>query len=276
VQDALKITDQGEVIDGRHRWRAAKRMRVNVPCVIVPPGETIATVLGSLSFRCHYNQGQRSYICAPFSDAALKESAARKAANLKHGNMVPKLAGNLQKPLIFPEGEPMRDRVEQGFSEWCKSFNLCRRSVEQARQIQETYWPDPKRRTMRDKWGNVRQDVTFQEFFEPLIMAEEHPYGLGAVIAGCESILRQEEIEAAGKKHPGGRPKEKSRQLLLFCEGMKELRGRFRYWTDFDADARAQLGEGIAALAVDMPDDLLSEWMNKLRAEQRRRSSGGE
>ncbi len=88
LQD-LFITADGDVVDGRHRWKAAVLEHVpEVPCVIVPEDQVASIVLATILERRHYTKSARAYLSLPLLEKAVSEGIQRRAAigktNIKH------------------------------------------------------------------------------------------------------------------------------------------------------------------------------------------------
>lgn len=88
LQD-LFITNDGDVVDGRHRWKAARLEHVKeVPCQIVPEEQVASIVLATILERRHYTKSARAYLSLPLLEKAVSEGIAKRAAigktNIRH------------------------------------------------------------------------------------------------------------------------------------------------------------------------------------------------
>jgi hypothetical protein len=216
VREPLQITPMGEIVDGRHRWLAAKRAQLEtVPCCEVGEDSLATVVLDSLLNRRHLRPSQRAYLAVEFLEEALQEATQRRVKNL----------------LQFKQSSPVRAK---SLEEYAVELGLSPRLMDDAIRLWKAFKAHPERRTITDKHGVTEEGVTFHAFFEPRIMAEDDPYGLGAVLAGIGFIL---EMEKKGK-HAGGKPKGVDRQLHLFNQIGEEEVNRWEYWKGFSEDDR--------------------------------------
>lgn len=256
IQEPIKITSEGEIVDGRHRWRGAKRLKLpEVPCVVVPPDEVAGIVLSSLLARRHYTGAQLAYVLTPMIEPAFQEAHRR----MLQGKTDPANAVR---------------RVSKNLEDWASEIGVSVRYLQQAKELHE-FFKDSKKRQLTDRDGNTENDITFKEFFEPRLLADQgegKPYGIGGILAGIKQHLDQEAKAAAGKAHTGGKPKELERQLELFTGTFtKDLTNRFEYWNGFDADTKAAAITSIGTAVEKMPDDLLTKLSKRLSAEIKRR-----
>jgi hypothetical protein len=145
IQVPLILDAQHQIVDGAHRYRAAKRVGlVDVPVIVKPDAEIASVIVSTLVDRKHYTKGQMAYICAPLFDRLFSEAKARRAASAA--------------PLPLPKtAEALADRL-----------GVSARLVEYARHLHKLFAEEPE----------------FKEFMEPRILAPDDPIGLGAAIAG--------------------------------------------------------------------------------------------
>lgn len=67
IQEPLLVTPKNQVADGRHRLRAAKRLKLEtVPCRRIPESNVAAVVVQSIVHRRHYSKGALAYLVADF------------------------------------------------------------------------------------------------------------------------------------------------------------------------------------------------------------------
>ncbi len=157
IIEPLKVTARGELVDGRHRWRAAKRLKLpEVPVIEVADDQVVAVILSTLSHRRHYTKGQRAYLSVPLFAPVIAEAQARRLANLKQsgGSKVP------------PFGLTPEEVAEQ--------VGVSRELLDQARRLHKAFEDHPELR----------------EQFEPLILDPDGGIGLGAALAGIAGKLK--------------------------------------------------------------------------------------
>lgn len=243
IDQPLLITADGAIADGRHRWRGANRLQLaGVPCKVIDESEVAAAIVNSLLQRRHYTKSQRAYLSLPHLEQAFAEAKVRSLANLQKGSAGPDRRS-------APVGKCLDD--------WALEIGVCVRFLTDARKVMELF-KDTAKRTLTDKDGNTEKGVTFREFFEPRILADEDggghkptAYGLGAVISGIQSIL---ESEKKGKPHKGGKPDETGDQLRLFNQVVTDELNRWEYWTNFDDDTKAEHFKTVRAHAAKIKD----------------------
>jgi hypothetical protein len=277
VHEPIKVTDQGRIMDGRHRWRAAKRMQKPVPTIVLPEDMADELAVDTLLHRKHYTPGQRAYILAPRFKDAFEAARRRELAGVS----------------VHPFGNPRNSVSSHTPEGWAKEIGITVQYLRQAWKIfslfnqhqQKWTWSDES--ILQTLGHKPDTQLTLQEYYEPQILAEEDPIGLGAVVAGIGARLAQAEAEAAGKPHGGGPAKDLERQFELFTETFDDLSNRYQYWANFDDQAKAKARDHIttalaaappelrrhltAAAMVAMTDDDLKALTKSLTAEKKRR-----
>lgn len=262
IRERLKITADNQIADGRHRWRSAKRLKLpEVECIVVSEDEVAQIALDTLVGRRHYNASQRAYAALPLLDAAFEAARLRRIKNL------PDVANADDRNARVRFGDKRVEDLEQ----FCAHAGISLRLIQLARQVSK-FFEDETERTITGEDGHPNVDVTFREYFEPRILREEDPIGLGAVLTGIKQILDLEKKAKAGKAHSGGKPKAPERQLALFTTTFtKDLANRYEYWTKFDDDQKEAAITQILPAIEQMPEDLLASLEKRLRAELKRR-----
>lgn len=150
IREPLKITPDLQVVDGRHRFLAAKKAQLTeVPCILVAADHAAEIALETLLARRHFTKGQRAYLAAPLLEATINEYGQRRLNNIKRGE-----ATDLQ---FGRSAERLAEKLGIGG-----------RLLEQSRTIHLAFDAHPEWRA---------QD-------EPKILDPEKPIGLGAIIAG--------------------------------------------------------------------------------------------
>jgi hypothetical protein len=88
----LFITPDDEVLDGRHRLKAARACKLKtVPCLVIEDEDDQARIiLDSICARRHYTKSARAYLALPLIEEAVADSARRSLNNLKVGTKSPK------------------------------------------------------------------------------------------------------------------------------------------------------------------------------------------
>ena len=250
VLEPIKVTaGTGELIDGRHRLEAARRLKLtHLPAIIVSDDAAGEIAVASLLHRRHLTDGQKAWylVTSGLIDSAFEERQKRKIANLKQGNFTERNS--------VPFGAK---RVEDWAAELAVSVKL----LIQAREV-KAYFEDTTRRTITDRDGQTEDEVTFQEFFEPRILRAEDPYGLGAVITACATLVKMR------PDHTGGKPKDEGRKSELFVASFETIGKRAEYWHGFSDDYKRVAINLIRPQFETLPDDLL-EAIHKIVSSER-------
>lgn len=171
--EPIKITSLNEIVDGRHRWRAAKRMQwTTIPTVTVSGSEVVTLAVSTLLARRHYTPGQLAYAAYPLFEDAHHEAKARSVQNLKKG-------------LISPSDTQCRTETPKTVVALAERLGVAERTFRQAAKLHDLFAKDED---VRAEW-------------EPKIMAAEDPIGLGRAIAG----IAGQESTPKSKGSPGQR-----------------------------------------------------------------------
>ncbi len=263
ILEPALITPGNEIIDGRHRWRVARRLEIEVPVRVVPADLAVELAISTLTQRSHYTPGQRAYIVEPLAKEAFAAARERKLAGVKADlrNSVPKVPETPEK--------------------WAEKIGVSVQYLREAHKVHALFaahaetkwnWSDAAVLASLGKFKDAR--LTFREYFEPQILAEEKPIGLGAAVAGMVARLRQARAERRGQKYSGSRPAKVERQLQLFTRAFQDLATRCKYWPNFDAETRGAALAGVSSSLERMPGDLLAGLNQAVSAELNRRERG--
>jgi ParB-like chromosome segregation protein Spo0J len=80
------IDEADQVMDGRHRLRACRKLGLKeVPCEVRDSSEAVSIALECLMARRHYSKGALAYTALPLLEKASEEAAIRQSAALKKG-----------------------------------------------------------------------------------------------------------------------------------------------------------------------------------------------
>lgn len=241
VSEPIKITADGAIGDGRHRWRAAKKAQLkSIPCQIVPESEIPELACRTLIHRKHFTAGQRAFELAGIIDDAFGEARKRRALNA---------AKNERNSVPFVSKTP---------EEWAAEIGVSVRYLRQAKELRDKFKAHPEVRTFTPE-GEPEQHCTLEEYFVPRIMRDENAIGLGAALAGVSFFT-----EAVAKG--GGKPKEAKRQFELFNQLVTDEANRWEYWQKFDDKAKAEHFKEVRLKAATLSAEVCAE-----RAEYHRR-----
>lgn len=226
IIDPLQIS-KGRIVDGRERWLHAKALgKETVPCIEIPEADVQAVVLIGMLTRKHYTKSALAYLAFPFWEAALKESKARRLANLKKGALLP------DSPLAGLSG---KSTVEE-FSEY---MGVDRKRFFEARNVH----------------GHFSKHADMKEHFEPLLLSGE--MSLGAVLQGIAGWLSTKGKDKAEREQL----LLWQEKIKGFCDPRK-----FAGWEKADAETKAyvldQLAKGMRdAWPADLREAVLEKVM---------------
>lgn len=87
IRDPIEITPAHEILDGRHRWKAARRTvgMKEVPCVVTD-ADPESVVLAKLAQRRHYSKSARAYALRNHAASVARLSREAAAKSLIPGN----------------------------------------------------------------------------------------------------------------------------------------------------------------------------------------------
>lgn len=259
----LLVTPDDRILDGRHRWRAARVAHCpEVPVIVMPcpdDGAALDIALKTLARRRHYRAGQLAFLAYPRLESAHAAAAKAAAEAMRTGD----LAGRPKLRTVEEMAEGLG--ISRGtFFLAAKLFAI----FADTDKLSLTWSPqvlDAAGLAGRKKW-------TPRQVFGPQIMRKESPIGLGPAIAGAQARIEQHLAETSGRKHGGGRPAEAAGQLALFSAvWSRDLKTRYEYWTRFDEEQKAAAEAAIGASLAAAPDDFVARLKKRVDAEARKR-----
>ena len=246
LMEAIKITEANEIVDGRHRWRAARRAQLQtIPCIIVDEANVLQIMVSTILHRRHFTNVQRAYVLV---DGGLIDSAFEAA---RHRQLAGRKVSTTAKTV----------------EDWSRELGVHPESVRQARKLVEIF--DAHANDEFD-WNDERDPKTLRDYYEPRILADVDPIGLGAAIAGIAGKLDAVKSAAKGG-HPGGKPTLPDRQLDLFKSTFTTLNTRWEYWANFDAVQKDDIRKTLRVTIEAAPDDFLKTMERDILTEIKRR-----
>jgi hypothetical protein len=236
----ITIDEHGRILDGRHRWRAAKRLGLEtVPCIERAEAEAATVILNSIVARKHYTKSALAFEVYPFFKAA-HEEAVRMAQQAR----LRKLKQGVEVPSTDSVGR--RETVDQ----FAAAIGVSTDLFQQAANVHKIFAFDP----------------SYAEQMIPRIYAEpvggEHestrPVGLGAVIAGYQGKTRTED-----------KAKPVYNQLDLFADAVATT---FHRWTKIeDVEAARPALRKVVAEMSDEEAERLGALVDELKLALRNR-----
>jgi hypothetical protein len=287
VLQALFITEDDEVVDGRHRWKAARIAGKQVPCIVVPKDQVAAIILATILARRHYTKSARAYLALPLLEKAVAESVAKKASNLRKGAK-------------SPENRLNRLSEKKGSDELAEKLGISLDMLQLARNterlfsqsdnlIEKWLFDHPAEKTRWEEWqeqhpaqalpwaswrgqrlvdmGEKPEDPkttaiipeNFREAYEDLLFTGE--MGLGQINKAVGSALATKggNRSDVDKNNPALHIT-LTRKLTTFTTTM------FGAWKELSADHRLQLSRDIADSAEKWPEEAQRATYLKLKA----------
>ena len=221
ILNPIHITADNRIVDGRHRYWAAKSAQMPlIPCLVVPDTKIIDTILDSLTIRRHYTKGQLAYIVYPMLSVMHKAAIDAQVQWLK---------SRAKTPIADSIGN--RPKTVQEIAD---SLGISRDIFEHAAKVHEIFAKDEK----------------YKADQEPFILDPVNPRGLGCIIAGYSGRV------ATKDKKPT-----KPQQLDLFTDALGATRKRFTYWQKFDDLQKLKATAEIRKTVEKMPEDLTHVWL---------------
>jgi len=266
IDHPLIVTGDGLILDGRHLWRAAKRLQLaTVPCVTRSEEDAAGIVLNSLVQRRHFTKGALAYIAYPLLEPVLAASKARRMDNLKSvekaNNPRSSAEQTIGKISHFSPKTAEEVAAHTGFGRELfffakrlhEVFAKSDQAVAEYRAAHPGWEPSAAGVLSEGPW-----DLRGQ--WEPKILAGET--GLGAALAGI-----------AGEEATRGKDKQTSGQLELFEEGFELISKRFSYWERFTDGQRVKARAVIRATVEQMPEELRREMERAIRSVEKSKAA---
>lgn len=147
VLQPLLVTDDGRVVDGGFRWRAAIELSLpSVPCVTVSSDRAAALICATLVARKLFSRGAAAYVLLSLTPRLVDGGEARRAANLRRG--------------------PRRGDCASGLSlsQTARQWGVSERTLDEAVRLYKLFRAHPELKTK----------------FEPLLLGGEG--GLSAIL----------------------------------------------------------------------------------------------
>jgi hypothetical protein len=92
IQTPLHCDTKGRVFEGRHRLRAAKKLKLlEVPCIVESDDVAATRALYTAMARRQFSHGQRAIVIMSLQPRSEEERRARRLANLKKGSKPPQI-----------------------------------------------------------------------------------------------------------------------------------------------------------------------------------------
>jgi hypothetical protein len=299
VLHPLLITADRRIVDGRHRWRAARRLGLaTVPCAEINGHEAIHVILSTLLARRHYTAGQRAYLVADLIEDAWRLAAEKRKMNAAKNETT---AGRFEQhqaltqdfaiKIHLADSIPMTglaayaaEEFVRSVGDYARALGVSVRYLQMARTIWELFRACPEKFTWSPEVLKPRglppgTELTLREYFEPLILDDHEPVGLSRVIEGLSQKIWQRDREAKGIRHPGRADviKDCAKQIRLLWTGWETLSVRARdYWEKLPPEAKREVCDHVEEVMRQTPRDFLSQVHAMAAQELKRRKKEGD
>lgn len=248
----ILITNENEIVDGRHWFWNAKALQWDkVRVRVIGADEVVTTLMETLLNRRHYTKGQLAYCLAEHIGDAFEEAKRR---------------------MLVGAADPRNSvsRVKTP-DEYAAEIGVSVQYLRQARELHELFKAHPEKRTFTDDDGKKHKDVTLREYFEARILSDEKPVGLGAALAGIGAIYNS-------VRKTGGKPQDENRQFQLFNQLLSDENTRWEYWQKFDDELKAEHFQDVRAKAALLAPEVCAEraeYHEKLAEQFRKAAKAG-
>lgn len=230
----LTITADGHIVDGRHRFAAAKAAGLDhVPCVVISDDRVQSAILDSIAARKHFTKSALAFEIWPILKPAVEE-ARRGAAN--------KI---LRKSLS--DSSPTQSETCQTIPELAFRYGISQDLLTMAEKVHEAFRADPA--FAAEYLPKLYACYTADEHAD----ASTRAVGLGGIIKAWG--YHQAIIQHPGKAR-GGRPEEEAAQMQLFTRTVSsDFRNRWEYWQAASDESKAEVIQAIRKAAAQTPQD---------------------
>lgn len=248
----VTITESRQILDGRHRVRAAKQCGIaGIPAIVVPDGEAATVIADSIALRKHFGKGAVAFELFPVAQAVVSEAAERSRRNFgTHFGTGP---------------HSVRTGLNQGLTtkaEVLERYGIAETTWRQAEEVHAIFESDPDyaKEMIPKLYG----------WFVGGEHESNRPIGLGGIIAG--HVGKSDDVQGkATRTRAAG-----THQLALFTRTYADLANRWEYWTAFRPEEKQAARKALADTLRNAPDDYLDGLKESVAAEIRRRKEEGQ
>jgi len=233
IVEPIWITDAGEVVDGRHRLRAARIIGLeSVPVQILPPERDPAEfAISVLCARRHLSsKGQVAYAAYLLFENIHRELVEMRTRGLRQGS------------------EEATGSTESSVDYLAAKLGISIDTFQQAAKLHRLFRETPD---LRAEW-------------EPKIMTDDGPIGLGAAIAGI-----------AGQAASAGRSPSRNSHLHRALSAWDKVAKPAAAWSSWTNEERDVVSEKIRLVVAQLPEPVLDVLSNSLRSARRSRDIAG-
>ena len=229
IHEPLKITESGELVDGRRRRMAALRLKLEtVPCLYVPDTEVPLLIVTQLTARSHFTKSQIAYLAYPLLADAHEEAKRRNLERLSYGGLKGVVADSLG---YGPTN-----------ATFASQLGISKDLFEQAARVHKIFEENP----------------LYKEQMDPRIRDEDDPVGLGAVIAGWKG-----QQATKGSKRPDTNVWSRLR------DGFASLKKWAPAWSKLEAPDQMKMATVIRDTVDKMPEELRALIAKEIKRKER-------
>ena len=228
----IMVDDQNRVIDGRHRLKAARQLKlISVPIlpgVLSEHSGAAEVILAAIFHRRNLTKGAQAYLAYPLFRSLLANATDARLRNLKlpAGDKDP---NNKTADALAEKYGVGRHLVFDA----ARAHKLFNQAAEAREDFLKTCSPDLAAKAPAD----LRAE------WEPKILAGE--VGLGACVAGI-----------AGKEATKGKKKVVENRAILFADSWKSLAIRAQHWPKFSEEERSDVIVRIRTAIAQVPAEV--------------------
>lgn len=252
VREPILITEAGQVMDGRHRAKAAAEAGLEtVPCIIKPDDEAALIIAGSLAHRRHYTKSGLAYVLHPFAQEHREAGERAKNANLRQNSPTTDSVGRRAEG----SGSPMEN--------FAKETGIGLDLLRMAKDVHEALESSGKKQAPDPETGMKRP---VRELAEAMLF--DRGIGLG----GVKKWLGALGEDAAGNFQRG--MANRNDYALQLTRHFEVLPKHFAHWDKVPASKRQELLGSLDTWCAQWPDDFAEAAMKALVATLRNRKAG--
>lgn len=238
VIEPLKITADDQIVDGRHRFLAARRQQLPlVPTMLIEDEDILGTVLATLIHRRHYSKGAIGYIAYPLLKEAHEEAVEASRAKITENLKMGKNANVSRQRLGDAVGAK---RVE----DYAFQLGISLETFQRAARVHDIFNDNPD----------------FKADMEPQILDPDRPVGLGRVIAGFGSFV----VTNGAERHS-------SKPVDNLVQSFAGIERRLKHWDDWSEEqhslAQKEFRKTVAALPLEACKVMEKELSARLKAD---------
>lgn len=237
VMEPPKVTADGKIMDGRHRWRAAKEAGLEtIRCVVRPDDEAMSVVVSSLAHRRHYTKAALAYVMWPVAAKYRDHGIRVRSGNLK--------TGNSKNTNVLPKADGIGIQPGKGLSllEFADVIGVSTDTIQMAADLHA------RLEVSGDKV--MRNGRTIRDVAEDMLFAQDK---------GFQPILAMIGFETKGKSHAAQCASGvRSNYGSYISDAIEKATKHFSKWDTIAAEDRQEVVDEITEFVSTWPKDVRS------------------